>query len=56
MTYLYQKCKVLSFDVVVGFQVDFSQLARSHRIIFGVELVKAMKRLPALCGINVGSR
>lgn len=46
--HLDEACKVLSLDVVVCFQVDLSQLAGSHRVVFGVELVEAMKCLPPL--------
>ena len=46
--YLNQASKVFSVDVVVCLQVDFSQLAGPDRVVFGVELVKAVKRLSSL--------
>ena len=46
--HLDETCKVLSFDVVVGLQVNLSQLAGSHGVVLGVELVEAVKRLSSL--------
>ena len=46
--YLNQACKVFSIDIVVCLQVDFSQLAGPYRVVFGVELVKAVKCLSSL--------
>lgn len=40
--------KIFSFDVVVRLQVNLPQLTGSHWVVFGVELVKAMKCLSSL--------
>ena len=48
--YLNQASKVFSVDVVVCLQVDFSQLAGPDRVVFGVELVKAVERVSVLRG------
>lgn len=40
--------KVLSVDVVLRLEVQITQLAGSHRVVLGIELVEALEGLSAL--------
>lgn len=40
--------KVFSLDVVISFNEDLSQDGLADGVVFGVELVKAMKRISVL--------
>lgn len=48
LTHLDHPSKVLASQVVFSFQIQVTQLTGPHRVVFGVELVKAMECLPAL--------
>lgn len=47
-SYLDEACKIFSTNVVITFEVDLSELICTHWIVFGIKLVKPMKRLSAL--------
>lgn len=40
--------KVLAVDVVLRLEVQITQLAGSHRVVLGIELVEALEGLSAL--------
>lgn len=43
-------CKVFPFNVVVRLDEDLSEDGLSYRIVFSIELVKAMERVAVLFG------
>lgn len=47
-TNLQQLSEVFAADVIVSLEVDLTQVTGAHRIVLGVELVKAMECVPIL--------
>lgn len=47
-SYLDDGSKVLAIDSIFRLQIEITQLAGTHRVVLGIELVKALKCLPPL--------
>lgn len=52
LSHLHYVCKVFSFNAVVSLDEDLSQDRFSNRVVFCVELVKAMERITILISIK----